>query len=125
MKKCIVIWNKSAESKLQREYQKIKQESVQGAEKVKNEILTETRRLSDNPERYPPDKYKRDNPGNYRAFEKHAYQTTYRHTEKEVRILRIRHVKQEPNKNILNGLELAALWLVVPLLLIQAVRYLS
>jgi len=97
VKKPVVIWNKEvAESRLQKEYQRIKQESVQGAEKVKNEILAETRRLSDNPEIYPPDKYRKDNSGNYRAFEKHSYRVAYRHTEKEVRILRVRHVKQEP-----------------------------
>lgn len=96
VKKPDVIWNKVAESKLQKAYLEIKKESVQGAEKVKNEILAETRRLSNNPEMYPPDKYKKDNPGNYRAFEKHSYRIAYRHTEKEIRILRIRHVKQEP-----------------------------
>ena len=96
VKKPVVIWNKLAESKLQKEYQRIKQESVQGAEKVKNEILAETRRLSENPEIYPPDKYKKDNPGNYRALEKHSYRIAYRFTEKEIRILRVRHVKQEP-----------------------------
>lgn len=96
VKKPAVIWNKIAQSKLQKAYQEIKKESIQGAEKVKNEILTETRRLSDNPEIYPPDKYKKDNPGNYRAFEKHSYRIAYRYTEKEVRILRVRHVKQEP-----------------------------
>ena len=96
VKKPIVVWNKEAEHSLQRAYRKIKEDSVQNAEKVRRELLSETRRLSDHPGLYPLDKYKRDNAGNYRAFEKHSYRISYRHTEKEVRILRVRHVKQEP-----------------------------
>ena len=96
VKKPIVMWNKIAESTLQKAYREIKIESPQNAIKVRDGILSETRRLANGPEIYPPDKFKRDNPGNYRAFEKYSYRVAYRHTEKEIRNLRIRHVKQEP-----------------------------
>lgn len=96
MKKPILVWNKVAEASLEREYKRIKEDSPKNAEKVKNEIFAETRRLPDHPEIHPPDKFKNQNPGNYRAFERHSFRVAYRHTEREIRILRFRHVKQEP-----------------------------
>ena len=78
------------------DYRRIKEESPRNAEKVRDEILATTKMLADHPEMHPPDKFKNENPGNYRAFEKLSYRVSYRHTEKEVRILRVRHVKQEP-----------------------------
>lgn len=92
----IVSWNKSAYVSLQKACEYIKKTSPANAEKVKENILAITRRLPEHPEKYPLDKFKKDNPGNYRAFEKYSYRVTYRHTEKVIKILRVRHVKQEP-----------------------------
>jgi len=63
---------------------------------VRAEIMKAVDELPLNPEKYPPDKYKKDNPGNYRAFEKYSLRVAYKHTNEEIRILRIRHVRQEP-----------------------------
>ena len=52
--------------------------------------------LADRPTIYPIDRFKANNPGNFRAFEKYNYRVTYRHSENEVTILRIRHTKQKP-----------------------------
>lgn len=92
----VTIWNKAAENSLKRAFLKIREESPQNAEKVRDEILRATRRLADHPEAYPLDKFKTRNPGNFRAFELHSYRIAYRYDEKEVRILRLRHIKQEP-----------------------------
>jgi hypothetical protein len=54
--------------------------------------------LPDHPEKYPPDKFKKNNPGNYGAFEKYTYRVAYKHTPMEIRILPMRHVKQEPKE---------------------------
>lgn len=96
--KPVVVWGKRAYASLQKAYKHIKEDSPANAEKVKSEILAITRELPSNAARYPHDKFKRNNPGNYRAFEKHSYRVSYRHTEKEVKILRVRHVKQEPKE---------------------------
>ena len=96
VKRPVVVWNKVAEESFQKAYHKIKKDSPQNAEKVRDEILAATRALPDHPEIYPLDKFMNQNPGNHRAFEKHSYRIVYRHTEKEIRILRMRHVKQEP-----------------------------
>ncbi|WP_369427811.1 type II toxin-antitoxin system RelE/ParE family toxin [Membranihabitans maritimus] len=54
--------------------------------------------MADHPGKYPPDKFKTDNDGSYRAFEKFSYRVAYKIKEKEIAILRIRHVKQEPKE---------------------------
>lgn len=96
VKSLVVVWNKVAESSLKKAYQRVKEESLQNAEKVRDEILAATRELTDHPEKYPPDKFKSQNPGTHRGFEMYSYRIAYRTTKKEVRILRMRHVKQEP-----------------------------
>ena len=92
----VVSWDKPAYASLQKIFEYIRQDSLTNADKVRKEILKITSSLADHPERYSPDKFKKNNPGNYRAFEKYSYRVTYKHTEKEIKILRIRHVKQEP-----------------------------
>ncbi len=91
-----VNWNKRASQRFRKIYTEILEESYSNAEKVRQEITETIDQLPSHPEKYPPDKYKKDNPGNYRAFEKYSYRITYKHTDMEIRILRIRHVKQEP-----------------------------
>ncbi len=96
VKKLVVVWGKDAEGSLQRAYVQILKDSPKNAEKVRDEILLASRKLADYPEAHPPDKFKDQNPGNYRAFEKHSFRISYRHTGNEIRILRVRHVKQKP-----------------------------
>ncbi|MGB0948547.1 MAG: type II toxin-antitoxin system RelE/ParE family toxin [Marinirhabdus sp.] len=43
--------------------------------------------------------HKIGNDGSYRAFEKHSYRVSYRITENEIRILRLRHTSRNPLKN--------------------------
>jgi plasmid stabilization system protein ParE len=91
-----IVWNKRPSSYLLKELKRISEESIQGAEAVETGILTNLDKASDQPERYPSDKYKKNNDGTYRAFETHNYRIAYRFTKSEIKILRMRHVKQEP-----------------------------
>ncbi len=93
-----MFWDKPAYATLQRIFDYIRQDSYTSAEKVKDGITKIIDGLSLNPSKYPPDKFKKNNPGNYRAFEKYSYRIAYKHTEKEIRILRMRHTKQEPKE---------------------------
>jgi plasmid stabilization system protein ParE len=92
----VVSWSKRAYAALQKIVEYIRQDSITNAEKVKEGILKITRGLPDHPAKHPPDKFKKNNPGNYRAFEKYSYRVAYRHTQQQIKILRIRHVRQEP-----------------------------
>jgi plasmid stabilization system protein ParE len=91
-----IIWDKAAKAQLKKEYNRIIKESLQGAETVKNGILESIDEIPEEPYRYPPDKFKKDNPGNYRAFEKYNFRIAYKVTEENIQILRVRHVKREP-----------------------------
>ena len=63
---------------------------------MKADILVSTRKVADNPEMYPPDKYRKNNDGSFRAYELHHYRIAYRFTEKEIIIVRVRHTSMEP-----------------------------
>jgi len=95
-KKRALVWDIEAKEHLQKIYEHIKKDSISSARKVKSEILSTVKKLKKNPEMFPPDRFKIDNAGNYRSFEKYSYRVTYKHTGKEIRIIRIRHTKQEP-----------------------------
>lgn len=95
-RKPAVNWNKRASERLKKIYDEILEESYSNAEKVRMGIVNIVDQLVEHPEKYPLDKYKLNNPGNFRAFEKYSYRIAYKHTDKEIRILRIRHIKQEP-----------------------------
>jgi plasmid stabilization system protein ParE len=94
--KPVVIWNNRAIVYFRNTFDKIKQDSVSNAEKVRDGIAKIVDGLADNPEKYPRDKYKKNNTGNYRAFEKYSLRIAYKYTSKEIRVLRVRHVRQEP-----------------------------
>ena len=94
----MVVWSNRASVYFKSAYERTKEESYKNAEMVKEGISKIVDGLPDNPEKYPPDKYKKNNTGNYRAFEKYSFRVAYLYTEKEIRILRVRHVKQEPKE---------------------------
>jgi plasmid stabilization system protein ParE len=52
---------------LEKAYEYIVNDSFQNAEKVKADILASTFKLSTHPEIHPPDKYRKNNDGNFRA----------------------------------------------------------
>lgn len=75
--KPVIIWNNRASNYFKKAYEHIKKKSFNNAEVVKNEITMAIDSLIDHPEKHPPDKYKKNNPGNYRAFEKHSLRISY------------------------------------------------
>lgn len=91
-----VVWSNDARQQLRAVYNYIKKDSIQNAKKVRSDIVNITNNLSKNPARYALDKYRRNNDGSYRAFEKHKYRIAYRLFYNEIRILRIRHTSMEP-----------------------------
>ena len=91
-----VRWPLSAQQQLEKAYRYVLLDSYQNAEKMKADILIATRKIADNPEMYPPDKYRKNNDGSFRAYELHHYRIAYRFTEKEIIIVRVRHTSMEP-----------------------------
>ena len=48
------------------------------------------------PEMFPADKFKKNNDGSWRAFEKFHYRISYLITPDEIRIIRMRHTSRTP-----------------------------
>ncbi len=74
----MVTWSRLAKKQLQDAYEYIKQDSLQNAEKVRDEIIDSTIALERKSGIYPPDKYRFNNDGSYRAFELHRFRISYR-----------------------------------------------
>ncbi len=91
-----LVWNKRPSLFLKQTLKRISRESVSNAEKVEEAILENLDNALTNPERFPADKFKKNNNGEFRTFETHSYRVAFKFTDKEVRVLRIRHVRQEP-----------------------------
>jgi len=91
-----IVWRKKALTELNNIYKHIKKTSPQSAMKVRSEILTAAGELELHPEIYPLDRFKKDNDGTFRAFEKYSYRITYRVLKTEISILRVRHTSREP-----------------------------
>lgn len=91
-----IKWNKKAINQLDEAIEHIEIESPDNAEKVKEAILLKIDSLLKHPEKYNPDKYKKQNDGSFRAFELHHYRISYRYKGIEIRIIRIRHTKKNP-----------------------------
>ena len=90
-----IVWNKRPITSLNKALKYISKDSYLQAEKVENRILDAIDDLIINPERHPLDQYKINNDGSFRAFEQDNYRISYRTTSKQIRILRIRHVKKK------------------------------
>lgn len=58
----VVVWNKRASAFFRKAYEYIKADSNSNAEKVKAGITKVVDGLPDHPEKYPPDKFKKNNP---------------------------------------------------------------
>ena len=93
-----IRWPLLTQKQLSKAYEYILSDSYQNAGKVKADILSSTRKLKVNPEMYPPDKYRKNNDGSFRAYELHRYRIVYRITEKEIIIVRVRHTSKEPKQ---------------------------
>mgnify|MGYP001607500903 CR=1 FL=1 len=96
IKRKVVWWDIEAKKQLQEIFRFISSDSISAAIKIKNDILSLVHKLPEQPEVYPPDKFKSNNDGNYRAFEKHRYRIAYKITEKNILILRLCHTSREP-----------------------------
>ncbi len=64
----VAVWTPQAIAELKKAYKYIAQDSPQNAKKVVDEIVLFADKLPDQPEMFPPDKFKKNNDGTWRAF---------------------------------------------------------
>jgi len=93
-----IVWSKTAYSSFHNFLVYIQEDSINNAIKVKSEIFATIRNLSRYPEKFPLDKYKTNNNGQFRAFEKFRLRVSYKYSKAEIRILRVRSTDQKTKK---------------------------
>lgn len=91
-----IVWTKSSQNDMRKAFDYISKDSLLNAGIVLKDIVTLANKAITNPEFFSPDKYKENNDGSYRAFEKYHYRISYRFDSKVIRILRVRHTSREP-----------------------------
>ncbi|RFS21988.1 type II toxin-antitoxin system RelE/ParE family toxin [Chitinophaga silvatica] len=91
-----VVWTMMSQKQMRQAFKHISKDSPKNAAKVIEEIVEAVQKATSNPERYSPDKFKTDNDGSFRAFEKHHYRVSFRFTNNIIRVLRVRHTSMEP-----------------------------
>jgi plasmid stabilization system protein ParE len=91
-----ISWDIQALKQFNKSILYIAEDSVQNAEKVRFEILEKIEEITLHPENHPPDKYKTNNNGHYRAFELYRLRVAYYVFPDVIRILRVRHTSREP-----------------------------
>ena len=91
-----IVWDKEAILQMEEVYEYLKERSLQSANKVRKSIKEKVQGLSKHPEIYPLDRFIKNNDGSIRAFKKYSYRITYKVTETEIIIARVRHTSREP-----------------------------
>jgi plasmid stabilization system protein ParE len=91
-----ITWSKTSLSQFDAAIEYIKAKSVTDAENIRLQILQKVGQLALSPEMHPPDKYKMNNDGTYRAFELFHYRISYRIIKNEIEIFRVRHTNMMP-----------------------------
>ena len=86
------------QTELKKAFDYIALDSLQKAIKIIDSKIDLTIELPKHPEKYPVDKFKQNNNGCWRAFEKYHYRISYRILDKEIRIVRFRHTSKSPLK---------------------------
>ena len=73
-----IVWTKRSLRNLKKIFDYIGKELSKSATKVTHDIARGMEKAQSNPLIYNADKYKTNNNGNYRAFEKHHYRVVYK-----------------------------------------------
>ncbi len=93
-----VIWPLIPRQQLRNAYNYVKNDSLQNAEKIRKSIIASTKSLSNHPLKHPLDKLRIDNDGTFRAYELLHYRISYRVTDTEIIVVRVRHASMEPSE---------------------------
>lgn len=96
MEEIPVIWTETAQQQLREIYLYIAEESIIQADKIFERLVKFTARLAVQPYKFPTDKYKTNNNGDYRAYELYHYRVSYKITKTAIYIVRLRSTHQNP-----------------------------
>lgn len=91
-----VEWSEAANNQFNEILEYLQVESQSAVVIVRKAILNEINKMSKNPTSNPPDRFKKNNDGNFRACTVFNYRISYYVDIKVIYILRIRHTSREP-----------------------------
>lgn len=92
-----IKWNKIAVKQLLEIIQYLEDnELIEYAEKIEIRILSKIKSLPNHLNTFQADRLKKNNDGSFFAFEIDRYRISFRKTDKEIRILRVRHSSRRP-----------------------------
>ena len=92
----VTVWTPKASAELKKAFEYISQDSPTNALRVISTIVDIADKIALQPEIFPVDKYKKNNDGSWRAFEKYRYRISYHIMKNEIHIVRMRHTSQSP-----------------------------
>ena len=92
----VTVWTPKASAELKKAFEYINQDSPTNALKVISVIIDIADKIALHPEMFPVDKYRKNNDGSWRAFEKYRYRISYHVTKDAIHIVRMRHTSQSP-----------------------------
>jgi plasmid stabilization system protein ParE len=91
----VVKWNKTATRQLLDALDFIEEAGyAHYSIELEKEVIHRIRKLSQTPELYAIDRFRKNNKGNYRAFVVDNYRISYRIGKNEINIVRIRHTSR-------------------------------
>ncbi len=92
-----IKWNKTALKNLISALEFFEENDAESySKKFEKELLTKIKNLPQTYQQYNLDKFRFQNDGSYRVLFSNSYRVSFRITEKEIRILRIRHGSRKP-----------------------------
>ena len=92
-----IKWNKLAVKQLLEIIQYLEDNGlIDYAEKIEIKILSKIKSIPNHPDTFQKDRLKKNNDASFFAFEIDHYRISFRKTNKEIRILRVRHSSRRP-----------------------------
>lgn len=93
-----IVWINRAIAQFHEEFLELLEqtESFQTTSRIFDEVYESVSILKTHAEIYELDEFKKNNPGNVRAFEKHSYRISYQIDGDTIYILRVRYARKEP-----------------------------
>ncbi len=91
-----IVWDAKALAQFEKLYEYVYLSSPQNAGKLKQEIIDKIESVPVQPKKYPRDKFRKGNQGDFRAFEIHHVRIAYQITANHIFIIRVRSTHQEP-----------------------------
>jgi plasmid stabilization system protein ParE len=91
-----IVWSKNATKQYYQILEYLAEEAPDAVSIVGNALLDMIDALALEYNNYPPDRFKKNNDGTFKAALVFNYRVSYRINEKDIFILRIRHTSREP-----------------------------